>query len=203
MTRLSMFSTDHASSPITLAPTIRPLPFNVWNERRTSVRAVSSPRSASHCGSHSLMVSITSPTSSAKISTMSSSTATTGRAFAATGSARMGSACAGSRWASLPPCGVVGAGAGFLDGSSAAVPLSGAAGASAVTSSNTPLPRSKVSSSTSSTLMGATGCISSSALSSRTRRNRCIGIWSVSDRAASTVSSSSSASSSHGSTSSV
>ena len=39
ITRLSRFSTDHASSPMLVAPTSRPLPLRVWNARRTSVSA--------------------------------------------------------------------------------------------------------------------------------------------------------------------
>ncbi len=39
-----------ANSPSRSAPTIRPLPFSVWKERRTSRRASSSSGFCSHCG---------------------------------------------------------------------------------------------------------------------------------------------------------
>ena len=49
-TRLNRFSIDQASSPITRARTIRPLPLRVWKARRTSVSASRSSWSAFQAG---------------------------------------------------------------------------------------------------------------------------------------------------------
>ena len=46
----------HENSPISCAPTIRPLPFNVWNERRTEIKASEFARFPVHCGQESLDV---------------------------------------------------------------------------------------------------------------------------------------------------
>ncbi len=73
ITRLSMFSIDQASSPISLAPTMRPLPFKVWNARRNSIRELLSSKFCAQRGKYSPMVSVTSPASSMKISMISSS----------------------------------------------------------------------------------------------------------------------------------
>jgi len=46
--RLSKFSTLQANSPSNWAPTTRPLPFNVWKERRTEINAVEFSEFSNH-----------------------------------------------------------------------------------------------------------------------------------------------------------
>ncbi len=72
-TLFSMFSKAQASSPTTLAPTMRPDPLRVWKPRRNSSSEAVSSKLAAHFGKYSLMVSITSSASSTKISRISSS----------------------------------------------------------------------------------------------------------------------------------
>ncbi len=48
--RFSRFSMDQANSPRSRAPTMRPLPFNVWKERRTVIRDSRSSGFWSHAG---------------------------------------------------------------------------------------------------------------------------------------------------------
>ena len=50
MTRFSSDSMLQLNSPMRCAPTMRPLPFNVWNARRRSRSASASPGFCSHCG---------------------------------------------------------------------------------------------------------------------------------------------------------
>ena len=49
-TRLTRFSIDQANSPRSRAPTMRPLPLRVWNERRTVTSASRSSGFWSHTG---------------------------------------------------------------------------------------------------------------------------------------------------------
>ena len=91
-TRLSRFSIDQASSPITNARTIRPLPLRVWKARRTSLNASLLAVSARHCGRYSAMVSNTSPASSTNTSSSSSST---GSSSTGGGNKLGGTSCAG------------------------------------------------------------------------------------------------------------
>ncbi len=64
MTRLSRFSTAHANSPMSCAPTMRPLPFSVWNERRTLTSESWSCGFSSHSGNRRLSLVISSFASS-------------------------------------------------------------------------------------------------------------------------------------------
>ena len=50
ITRFSSDSTLQENSPMRCAPTMRPLPFSVWNARRRSRRASASCGFCSHCG---------------------------------------------------------------------------------------------------------------------------------------------------------
>ena len=72
-TRLSMFSTFQLNSPSANAPTSRPEPLSVWNERRTFLSASRSSGLDFHAGRLTLMFAISSPTSSTKTSRISSS----------------------------------------------------------------------------------------------------------------------------------
>ncbi len=73
MTRLSIFSTLQQNSPISCAPTMRPLPLSVWNARRTDVNASLSSKLSRHAGRFRLMPAISSLASSMKSSTSSGS----------------------------------------------------------------------------------------------------------------------------------
>jgi len=72
-TRFSMFSIFQLNSPSAAAPTSRPEPFSVWNERRTFLSVSRSSGLAFHAGRLTLMLAISSPTSSTKTSRISSS----------------------------------------------------------------------------------------------------------------------------------
>ncbi len=71
--RLSTCSTDQATSPSCKAPTVRPLPLSVWNERLTSAKASVFVRLLDHKGKAVRITANTSVASSMKISLMSSS----------------------------------------------------------------------------------------------------------------------------------
>ncbi len=83
MTLLSIFSTAQLSSPIVAAPTNRPLPFNVWKERRMVVNASELLVSLIHCGKVFSITSISSSASSMKISKTSSSISDSSTTFSA------------------------------------------------------------------------------------------------------------------------
>ena len=74
-------STSHATSPRSISPTMRPLPFSVWKPRRMVVRISRSCGCAWLFASSASMVASTSPASSRN--TPSNSASTSGRAAAA------------------------------------------------------------------------------------------------------------------------
>ena len=73
MSRFSRLSMFHANSPISCAPTMRPLPFSVWNERRVLIKASEFVRSAVHSGRLRWILAISSLASSMNTSTSSGS----------------------------------------------------------------------------------------------------------------------------------
>ena len=88
-----MFSIFQLNSPRAMAPTRRPLPLSVWNERRTGLSFSASPMSAFQAGNWRLMLSISSATSSTKTSRISSSMSSEGDGLEAAGRRRAGSGC--------------------------------------------------------------------------------------------------------------
>ncbi len=105
MTRFSRLSMLHAYSPMRCAPTIRPLPLSVWNDRRKEMSASECSGSSRQTGKFRLMLAISSLASSMNSSTSSgserssSTSMTTGLRVAAGagfGSAGGGSAVSGS-----------------------------------------------------------------------------------------------------------
>ena len=74
ISRFSIFSKDHANSPIRIAPISLPLPFSVWYERRMVASDSLSSELPNHTGSCSWMLASSSSNSSMKISRISSST---------------------------------------------------------------------------------------------------------------------------------
>ena len=80
-TRFSMFSTFQLNSPSAIAPTSRPEPLSVWNERRTGLSFSRSETSRFHAGSCRLRLSISSWTSSTNTSRISSSMSSEGTAW--------------------------------------------------------------------------------------------------------------------------
>ena len=83
--RLSIFSVDHASSALVLAPTIRPEPFKVWKPRRISVNWLKSSGISCQCSYKGTISSKTSLASSKNISLISgsASSASIGNGWAA------------------------------------------------------------------------------------------------------------------------
>ena len=71
--RFSRFSTAQAYSPILSAPTMRPLPLSVWNERRTVISVSTSSGESSHEGRCRLIDAISSLASSINNSRISGS----------------------------------------------------------------------------------------------------------------------------------
>ena len=72
ITRFKRFSNPQLSSPMVVAPIMRPPPFNVWKPRRRSLSASLSPESC-HAVRYSLAKGKSSSASSTKISMISSS----------------------------------------------------------------------------------------------------------------------------------
>ena len=72
-TRFSRFSIDQANSPSSRAPTMRPLPLRVWNERRTVMSASRSSGFSSHAGKPRWILASSSCASSMKSFTSSGS----------------------------------------------------------------------------------------------------------------------------------
>ena len=101
ISRFRIFSTLQQYSPISSAPTMRPLPLSVWNARRTVCSASLLSSSRSQAGNASLMVSVASRASSMKSSRISGSIrcsppAMTGRSASGVERTRVATSVAGS-----------------------------------------------------------------------------------------------------------
>ena len=136
LTLFRRLSTAQPSSPISEAPTIRPLPLRVWKPRLTSANASALLGSLPQTGSSLFIVSRTSRASSVKISSISGSRARSGVADAGGGE---GSAVGvkGGSGAGISASSTGGVGTGSLAATevgaiSAATPASSAAVASAI-----------------------------------------------------------------------